>query len=45
MAEDVSKELAGQIALGVDGIKSVDNQIEVISELQRAGEIGGTQLW
>jgi hyperosmotically inducible periplasmic protein len=27
--EDVSKELAGQIALGVDGIKSVENQIEV----------------
>jgi hyperosmotically inducible protein len=31
VAEDVSKELAGQIALGVAGIKSIDNQIEVIS--------------
>ncbi len=31
VAEDASKELAGQIALGVGGIKSVDNQIEVNS--------------
>jgi hyperosmotically inducible protein len=31
VAEDVSKDLAKQIALGVDGIKSVDNQIAVIS--------------
>ncbi len=31
VADDVSNKLAGQIALGVDGIKSVDNQIEVIS--------------
>lgn len=30
--EDVSKELAEQIALNVDGIKKVDNQIEVDSE-------------
>jgi hyperosmotically inducible protein len=29
VAEDVSKELAGQIALSVDGINSVDNQIDV----------------
>jgi hyperosmotically inducible periplasmic protein len=27
--EDVNKELAGEIALGVDGITDVDNQIEV----------------
>ncbi len=31
VAEDVIKDLAGQIALGVDGIKSVDNQIEVLA--------------
>lgn len=30
VAEDVSKDLAKQIALGVDGIKSVDNKIEVV---------------
>jgi hyperosmotically inducible periplasmic protein len=30
VAEDVNKELARQIALGVDGIKSVDNKIEVV---------------
>jgi hyperosmotically inducible periplasmic protein len=30
VAEDVNKDLAKQIALGVDGIKSVDNQIEVV---------------
>ena len=29
--EEVNKDLAKQIALGVDGIKSVDNQIEVSS--------------
>src|SRR6185312_5232536 len=29
VAEDVNKDLAKQIALGVDGIKSVDNKIEV----------------
>ena len=38
VAEDVSKVLAGQIALGVPGIKSMDNQIEVRVELQRASE-------
>jgi hyperosmotically inducible protein len=31
VAESVSKDLAKQIALGVDGIKSVDNNIEVSS--------------
>ena len=30
VAEDVNKDLARQIALGVDGIKSVDNKIEVV---------------
>jgi hyperosmotically inducible periplasmic protein len=30
VAEDVSKDLAKQIALGVDGIKTVDNKIEVV---------------
>lgn len=31
--EDVSKELAKEIALGVDGIKEVDNQIVVLSDV------------
>jgi len=30
VAEDVNKDLAKQIALNVDGIKSVDNKIEVV---------------
>jgi hyperosmotically inducible protein len=30
VAEDVNKDLAKQIALGVDGIKSVDNKIDVV---------------
>ena len=30
VAESVNKDLAKQIALGVDGIKSVDNKIEVV---------------
>lgn len=30
--EDVNKDLARQIALGVSGIKDVDNQIEVLSD-------------
>ena len=30
VAEGVNKDLAKQIALGVDGIKSVDNKIEVV---------------
>lgn len=30
--EDVSKELAKEIALGVEGIKEVDNQIVILSE-------------
>lgn len=33
---DVEKELAEQIALGVDGIERVDNQIEVDSDLDSA---------
>jgi len=32
VAEDIDKQLAKQIALGVDGIKSVDNQINVESD-------------
>src|SRR6478735_1349176 len=31
VAEDISKDLAKQIALGVDGIKTVDNKIEVVA--------------
>jgi len=31
VAEHVSKDLAKQIALGVDGIKTVDNKIEVVA--------------
>lgn len=34
--EDVTKDLAHQIALGVAGIDSVDNQIEVQADLERA---------
>jgi len=36
--EDVSKELAKEIALGVDGIKEVDNQIIVQSEASDQNE-------
>lgn len=32
VAEDVNKDLAKQIALGVDGIKSVDNKIDVLAD-------------
>ena len=32
VAEDVNKDLAKQIALGVDGIKTVDNKIEVVAD-------------
>jgi hyperosmotically inducible periplasmic protein len=32
VAESVSKDLARQIALGVDGIKTVDNKIEVVPD-------------
>jgi len=32
VAEDVNKDLARQIALGVDGIKAVDNKIEVVPD-------------
>jgi len=31
VAEDINKDLAKQIALGVDGIKTVDNKIEVVA--------------
>lgn len=34
--EDIDKELAGQIALGVDGIKEVQNDIEVKADYQPA---------
>lgn len=34
--EDVTRDLAHQIALGVSGIESVDNQIEVQSDVVRA---------
>jgi hyperosmotically inducible periplasmic protein len=36
VAEDVNKDLAKQIALGVDGIKSVDNKIEVMPNYKAA---------
>lgn len=32
VAEEVNKDLAKQIALGVEGIKTVDNKIEVVSD-------------
>ena len=32
VAESVNKDLAKQIALGVDGIKSVDNKIEIVPD-------------
>src|SRR5512147_2388867 len=32
VAEDINKDLAKQIALNVDGIKSVDNKIEVVPD-------------
>lgn len=34
--EDIDKELAGQIALGVDGIKEVQNDIEVKADYEPA---------
>jgi hyperosmotically inducible periplasmic protein len=36
--EDVNKELARQIALGVEGVRSVDNQIEVQADYAPASE-------
>jgi len=39
VAEDVNKDLAKQIALGVDGIKSVDNQIEVTPNYKAAANM------
>ncbi len=38
VAEDVNKDLAQQIALGVNGIKSVENKIEVTSNYKAAPE-------
>jgi osmotically-inducible protein OsmY len=40
VAEDVNKDLAKQIALGVKGIKTVDNKIEVVSNYKasKAGD-------
>ena len=35
VADDVNKELARQIALGVNGIKSVENKIEVPANYMR----------
>lgn len=42
--EDLSKELANEIALGVDGITEVDNQIEVVSDLPRDSEKGASSF-
>lgn len=38
--EDITRDLAQQIALGVSGIESVDNQIEVQSDLVRSSPDG-----
>ena len=38
VAEDVNKDLAKQIALGVDGIKSVDNKIEVVPNYKSSAQ-------
>jgi hyperosmotically inducible periplasmic protein len=38
--DDVSKELAKEIALGVSGVKSVDNQLEVAENYQSTNEKG-----
>jgi osmotically-inducible protein OsmY len=38
VAESVNKDLAKQIALGVEGIKSVDNKIEVQSDYKAAAQ-------
>ena len=43
--ESVNKDLAKQIALGVDGIKSVDNQIVVQSDYTPPQAILGADLW
>lgn len=40
VGEDVNKDLARQIALGVDGIKSVDNQIEVMPNYTAQAKAG-----
>ncbi len=43
--ESVNKDLAEQIALGVNGIKDVDNQIVVQADYSRADAVGRAQLW
>jgi hyperosmotically inducible protein len=40
VAEDVNKDLAKQIALGVKGIKTVDNKIEVVSNYKAVSKAG-----
>jgi len=40
VAESVSKDLAKQIALGVDGIKSVDNEIKVVPDYKAPARTG-----
>ena len=40
VAEGVNKDLAKQIALGVDGIKSVDNEIEVVPNYMAPAKSG-----
>lgn len=42
--DDLSKELANEMARGVDGITEVDNQIEVVSDLPRDREKGATSF-
>ena len=42
--DSVNKDLAKQIALGVDGVKDVDNQIVVQADYA-AGEFFRPQLW
>ena len=44
VAEDVNKDLAKQIALGVDGIKTVDNKIEVGPNYKPPAQIRGSRL-
>src|SRR4051812_33527371 len=40
VAESVSKDLAKQIALGVDGIKTVDNEIKVVPNYMASAKAG-----
>ena len=43
--EDVNKDLAKQIALGVDGVKEVDNQIVIQADYEAAGAVFSSHLW